>query len=246
MRAAATAAEGTSRLKNAATVERRKGDGRNGNDGCAGNRRKADGYANRYEQRYGRKLRSLDARRRRGAARRGFQRERGVRLPCGRPVRHAENVVIRGVAGGNGRGACGVPRPGRIRAPLCGRVPRRTQGGRDVPDRRVGRHGAVGRRAGAVRETSWRAVQPDRPRRIAGCRRGRGYPQRGRIAGDTDAAGRRGRPPGRAGRASCVPRGVRRPRVQRGRHAGVAPFAGCSDRRSGRSGGARAAHGVRA
>lgn len=22
--------------------------------------------------------------------------------------------------GGNGRGACGVPRPGRIRAPLCG------------------------------------------------------------------------------------------------------------------------------
>lgn len=50
----------------------------------------------------------------------------------------------------------------------------------------------------------------------------------------------------RAGRASCVPRGVRRPRVQRGRHAGVAPFAGCSDRRSGRSGGARAAHGVRA
>ena len=46
--------------------------------------------------------------------------------------------------------------------------------------------------------------------------------------------------------ASCVPRGVRRPRVQRGRHAGVAPFAGCSDRRSGRSGGARAAHGVRA
>ena len=103
------------------------------------NRRKADGYANRYEQRYGRKLRSLDARRRRGAARRGFQRERGVRLPCGRPVRHAENVVIRGVAGGNGRGACGVPRPGRIRVPLCGRVPRRTQGGRDVPDRRIRR-----------------------------------------------------------------------------------------------------------
>lgn len=73
-------------------------------------------------------------------------------------------------------------------APLCGRVPRRAQGGRDVPDRRVGRHGAVGRRAGAVRETSWRAVQPNRPRRIAGRRRGRGYPQRGRIAGDTDAA----------------------------------------------------------
>lgn len=95
---------------------------------------------------------------------------------AGRPVRHAENVVIRSVAGGNGRGACGVPRPGRIRAPLCGRVPRRAQGGRDVPDRRVGRHGAVGRRAGAVRETSWRAVQPDRPRRIAGRRRGRGYP----------------------------------------------------------------------
>lgn len=33
-------------------------------------------YRNRYEQRYGRKLRSLDTRRRRGAARRGFQRER--------------------------------------------------------------------------------------------------------------------------------------------------------------------------
>lgn len=165
MRAAATAAEGTSRLKNAATVERRKGDGRNGNDGCAGNRRKADGYANRYEQRYGRKLRSLDARRRRGAARRGFQRERGVRLPCGRPVRHAENVVIRGVAGGNGRGACGVPRPGRIRAPLCGRVPRRTQGGRDVPDRRVGRHGAVGRRATAARTTCAASTSPNGPRR---------------------------------------------------------------------------------
>ena len=44
-----------------------------------------------------------------------------------------------GSAGGNGRGACGVPRPGRIRAPLCGRVPRRAQGGRDVPDRRIRR-----------------------------------------------------------------------------------------------------------
>lgn len=88
----------------------------------------------------GGKLRSLDARRRRGAARRGFQRERGVRAYAATRPPRWRTLVIRGVAGV----MVGAHVAYRDLADLGAAMwtsPRRTQGGRDVPDRRVEGHG---------------------------------------------------------------------------------------------------------
>ena len=175
----------------------------------------------------GEAYRRLGAGRRPRAARRGDQRERGVRVPRRRPGDDRADgraAVERGVAVG---AQVSLPRPGRLRPARDGRRPGRPDGRRALPARRARGVRRVGREPGPLREAARRALQPHRAsttvQAAAVVEAVRRYDPAlplldARRVGAPRAAPA-GRRPGRGG-------GLRRPGLHRRRRAGAARRAG--------------------
>ena len=172
----------------------------------------------RPQRRPRRGLRPLAADRRRAAAVRRHQRQRGLRLPRRGPGHHAAGVRAGGRARGADRRPGLLPGPGRLRPARDGRAAGRAGRRGRLPDRRAGGlrpggrarassyvkpHGALYNRVVHDEEQAAAVVDGVLPR---GDRAARARPAR--------LAAARG---GRRGRAAGRHRGLRRPRVHRRR-----------------------------